>query len=173
MARQGSGTKVAITVACASKVTTRIPLKRALEMFTNARVWSWDLRGTNVAAAVCAMAALSFPILASAQEGSPANTLMDLRRQFGACLAGTPFDAAGSRVTIVFMMKRDGSIFGKPRITYSHLEGDAAARQRFVDDAARAVDSCLPLKVTPALGGAIAGRMFSITLGRSKPESGA
>jgi hypothetical protein len=142
-------------------------------MFANARVWSRGLRRPNARPAVCAMAALFFPILASAQEGSPANTLIDLRRQFGACLAATPLDAKGSRVTIVFMLKRDGSIFGKPRITYSHLEGDAAARQRFVDAAARAVDSCLPLKVAPALGDAIAGRMFSITLGRSRPQQGA
>lgn len=142
-------------------------------MVASATVWSWDLRRTTVPPAICAMAAMSFPILASAQEGSPANTLMDLRRQFEGCLTRTPLSVEGSRVTIVFTLKRDGSIFGKPRITYSHLEGEAAARQRFVDDAERAVDSCLPLKVTPALGGAIAGRMFSITLGREKPQQGA
>jgi hypothetical protein len=119
-----------------------------------------------------AAAALFVATVAVAEEASPANTLVDLRRQFDGCLSRTPLPA-GSRVTIVFMMKRDGSIFGKPRITYSHLEGDAEARRRFLDDAERAVDSCLPLKVTPALGAAIAGRMFSITLGREKPESGA
>ena len=120
---------------------------------------SW-LRRMRLRRIVCAIAALSFPVLASAEDGSAANTLMDLRRQIGACLGATPLAATGSRVTIVFMMKRDGSIFGRPRITWSHLEGDAE----------RAVDSCLPLKVTPALGAAIAGRMFSITLGREKPE---
>jgi hypothetical protein len=76
-------------------------------------------------------------------------------------------------VTIIFMMKRDGSVFGKPRITYSHLEGDAEARRRFLDDAERAIVACLPFKVTPALGGAIAGRLFSVTLGREKPAGGA
>jgi hypothetical protein len=35
-------------------------------------------------------------------------------------------------------------------------EGDADARQRFVDDVERAVDACLPLKVTLSLGDAIA-----------------
>lgn len=105
---------------------------------------------------------------AFAQEAAPANTLMDMRRQFGACLAGTPL-ASGSQVTIVFAMKRDGSVFGKPRITYSHLEGDEEARRRFLDEAERAVNSCLPFRVTPALGAAIAGRMFSVTLGRTKP----
>jgi hypothetical protein len=70
------------------------------------------------------------------------------------------------------MMKRDGSIFGKPRITYSHIEGDEDARQRFVDDVERAISACLPFKVTPALGGAIAGRLFSVTLDGPKPERG-
>ena len=111
------------------------------------------------------------PALSHAEEAPAANTLAELRRQFGGCLAHTALGANGSRVTIVFMVKRDGSIFGKPRITYSHLEGDEQTRARFLAEAERAVDSCLPLNVTPALGAAIAGRMFSITLGREKPES--
>jgi hypothetical protein len=119
--------------------------------------------------AVAAVAVLLAAPPALAQDTGPANTLIELRRQVGACLSQTPL-ASGSRVTIVFMVKRDGSIFGKPRITFSRLEGDAEARGRFLADAERAVDSCLPLKVTPALGAAIAGRMFSITLGREKPE---
>jgi hypothetical protein len=111
--------------------------------------------------------------LAVAQEATPANTLMDMRRQFGACMSGKPVGPAGSRVTVVFMMKRDGSIFGKPRISYAHLEGDAEARRQFLEDTERAVGACLPFKVTPGLGGAIAGRLFSVTLGREKPAGGA
>jgi hypothetical protein len=72
----------------------------------------------------------------------------------------------------MLMMKRDGSIFGKPRITFSHLEGDKNARQQFIDDAERAVQGCLPFQITPSLGGAIAGRPFFITLGGPKAEQG-
>ena len=107
---------------------------------------------------------------ALADDAAPANTLVDLQRQFGACMAGKAPGPAGSRLTIMLMMKRDGSIFGKPRITFSHLEGDKEARQRFVDDAEHAVDACLPLRITPSLGGAIAGRPFFITLGQPKAE---
>ena len=118
--------------------------------------------------ALALVAATSFaPAFALAQE-APANTLVDMRRQVGACLAHTRI-AAGSRVTIAFMLKRDGSVFGKPRIAFAHLEGDATAQARFLDEAERAVDACLPVRVTPALGAAIAGRMFTITLGREKP----
>lgn len=125
------------------------------------------------AAAALFAAAASVPLIAVAADAAPpANTLMDMRRAFGACLAQTPL-ASGSRVTIAFMMKRDGPIFGRPRITFARLEGDADARDRFLDQARRAVDACLPLRVTPALGGAIAGRIFTITLGRERPSSGA
>ena len=120
-------------------------------------------------AAALAIAAALCPLLARADDVQPANTLMDMRRVVGACLAHTPI-ASGSRVTIMFMVKRDGSIFGRPRISFAHLEGDEDARRRFLVDAERAVDSCMPVTVTTALGEAIAGRMFTITLGREKPE---
>jgi hypothetical protein len=105
-----------------------------------------------------------------AEDAAPANTLVDLQHQFGACMAGKALGPAGSRLTIMMMMKRDGSIFGKPRITFSDLEGDRGTRQQFVDDAERAVEACLPFRITPSLGGAIAGRPFFITLGGPKPE---
>jgi hypothetical protein len=105
-----------------------------------------------------------------AEGAAPANTLVELQRQFGACMAGKPAGPAGSRLTIMLMMKRDGSIFGKPRITFSHLEGDGQARQAFVVDAERAVQACLPFRITPSLGGAIAGRPFFVSLGRPKAE---
>lgn len=117
-----------------------------------------------VAASTCAAP------LALAQGAPPANTLMELRRQFGGCIARQPLGPAGSQVTIAFVAKRDGSIFGRPRITFSRLEGDAETRRGFMDDAERAVNACLPLKITPSLGGAIAGRPLAITLGRPKAE---
>lgn len=108
-------------------------------------------------------------VAACAQEPAPADTLADLRRVVGACLAASPI-AAGSRVTIRFMMRRDGSVFGRPHISYARMEGDPEAQRRFLAEAERALDSCLPVRVTPALGAAIAGRMFTITLGREKAE---
>jgi hypothetical protein len=126
---------------------------------------------TRVQAMIALAAAL--PCAASvalAEDAPPANTLVELQRQVGACLGGQSFGPAGSRLAIMLMMKRDGSIFGKPRITFSHLEGDKDARQQFVDEAERAVKACLPFRITPSLGGAIAGRPFVITLGRPKAE---
>ena len=119
--------------------------------------------------ALVAASACAAPV-AFAQGAAPANTLVELQRQLGACMAGKSPGPAGSRLTIMLMMKRDGSIFGKPRITFSHLEGDKDTRRQFVDDAERAVEACLPFRITPSLGEAIAGRQLVISLGRSKAE---
>ncbi len=114
-------------------------------------------------------AALLTATAALAQDRAPANTLMDIRRQFSTCLEGTPMET-GSVITITFAMKRDGSLLGKPRISYSHLSGDAGSRRRFVEDVQHALNSCLPLEITPALGGAIAGRIFSVTFEGEEPQ---
>ena len=97
---------------------------------------------------------------------------MDIRRQFSACLESTPIDK-GSVITITFAMKRDGSLLGKPRISYSHFNGDVEARRRFVEEVHYALDSCLPLKITPALGAAIAGQMFFVTFEGDAPQAAA
>ena len=129
------------------------------------------MTGAGVMIALGAALVCAAPVaVALAEDTAPANTLVDLQRQFGGCMGGKSLGPAGSRLTIMLMMKRDGSLFGKPRITFSHLEGDKEARQRFVDDAEHAVDACLPLRITPSLGGAIAGRPFFITLGQPKAE---
>jgi hypothetical protein len=98
-------------------------------------------------------------------RSAPANTLPDLWRELSACVKG-PGDSAGSELTIVFALKRDGSLFGKPRITHSHLLGDADAQSAFVSGAIGALAKCLPISITDDLGGAIAGRPLSIRIGR-------
>jgi hypothetical protein len=124
----------------------------------------------NAWAMIALAAVLACAAPAALADDAPANTLADLQRQFSACMNGKAGGPPGSRLTIMLMMKRDGSIFGKPRITFSHLEGDKGAQQTFVDNAERAVEACLPFRITPSLGGAIAGRPFAITLGRPKAE---
>jgi hypothetical protein len=130
-----------------------------------------SVTGARATVALFAASIGAIPV-ARAQGAAPANTFVDLQRQLGACMAGKAPGPAGSQLTIMLMMKRDGAIFGKPRITFSHLEGDKESRQAFVADAERAVEACLPFRITPSLGGAIAGRPFVITLGRPRPEQG-
>jgi hypothetical protein len=118
-------------------------------------------------------AAILLPAGAFAQDAQPASTLVELQRQFLGCIEAHPVGPAGSVVTFAYMLKRDGSVFGKPRITFYHLEGEAEAKRQFLEEAERALDACTPLKVTPALGAAIAGRMFWVRIGAPKPTKGA
>jgi hypothetical protein len=118
----------------------------------------------SIAAISLALAALQ-PLPAPA---APANSLQDLWAELNSCLRGAQA-SEGLDVTVVMSLKRDGSLLGKPRITHSKLPDDPAARQRDADALARALDKCLPLSITDALGGAIAGRPFSIRIvGRKK-----
>ncbi len=98
-------------------------------------------------------------------ETAPANTLPDLWRELSACVRA-PSESVGSEVTILFTLKRDGSLLGKPRITHSHLLGDGDAQNAFVAGAVGALAKCLPVSITDGLGGAIAGHPLSIRIGR-------
>jgi hypothetical protein len=100
----------------------------------------------------------------AAAQDAPAASLGDLDRQISRCVA-TPAGGAESEITILFALRRDGSLLGQPRITHSHLVGDPGAQQAFVGDAIAALAKCLPARVTEALGGAIAGRLFAIRIG--------
>ena len=100
----------------------------------------------------------------AAAQDAPAASLRDLDRQISRCVA-TPAGGAQSEITILFSLRRDGSLLGQPRVTHSHLVGDAGAQQAFVGDASAALAKCLPARITDALGGAIAGRLFAIRIG--------
>jgi hypothetical protein len=102
---------------------------------------------------------------ADAQEkpvGPPVNTL----REMGAALWSCWFPPAGTQnfqVTIIFSFKRNGDVLGKPRITYSTFNGDVQEQKRIMGLILTSLEACTPVAVTPELGGAIAGRPFTMT----------
>jgi hypothetical protein len=82
-------------------------------------------RRSGAAAAIVALLAIAAGP-AVAQDAAPANTLHDLGARLEACLkTGHSRDglANGSEVTVLFALKRDGSLMGRPRITHSSLIG--------------------------------------------------
>ena len=68
----------------------------------------------------------------------------------------------GVMATVRFSLRRDGSLFGQPRLSWSTKRTDAALRERFGRSIIEAVQSCTPLRLSPGLGASIAGRPFSI-----------
>jgi hypothetical protein len=123
-----------------------------------------------------ALAAAILSALAPARlEAAPANTLREMAERFQACLAarrGAGYESPDSQITIVFALKRDGSLLGRPRISHSDLRGDLDDQKRFVAGAIAAIESCLPLDVTPGLGGAIAGHPIAFRIVSGKPRFG-
>jgi len=102
--------------------------------------------------------------LATAAWAAPANTLKEVFNQLSACLskeAGGEAASRGAEMTLRFSLRRDGSLIGKPHITYSKLPKEEADKRRVMETIAGAMDRCLPVKITDGLGGAIAGRMMS------------
>ena len=66
---------------------------------------------------------------------------------------------------------RSGTVIGEPRVTYIRAPAQAGLREKIVSSVLAAVKACTPLPFTPALGAAIAGRMFAIRL-NSLPLTG-
>jgi hypothetical protein len=67
----------------------------------------------------------------------------------------------GDQITVQLSFKRDGSIFGKPRVNYVKPVGGSDA-QALTESIFKALDACLPLQFTPQLAANIAGQVFVI-----------
>jgi hypothetical protein len=70
--------------------------------------------------------------------------------------------AEGDEVTLRLSFRADGSLFGKPRMTYVKAVGGADGEAAVATSIFAALQACTPLRFTPALGAAIAGRTFLI-----------
>jgi hypothetical protein len=96
--------------------------------------------------------------------GGPLGRLRDLFPAIGACWAPP---AGLSRlesleVTVRFSLRRDGSLFGAPRVTFATPAAETRAREVLRTSTVEAIRACTPLEITPALGGAIAGRPIAV-----------
>src|SRR5262249_36984902 len=68
----------------------------------------------------------------------------------------------GTQLSVRLSFKRNGEIFGQPRVTYVTPGLPDGVRQAYWDAIAAAVERCTPLAFTAGLGGALAGRPFAI-----------
>ena len=90
----------------------------------------------------------------------PIDTLADIGRSIEACWNPPQ---AGDQVTVRLSFRRDGSIFGRPFVTYrKSLAGKADASARLAASIADAITRCAPLPFTNRLGAAVAGHVFLI-----------
>ena len=88
------------------------------------------------------------------------NRFVEVGQALGRCFA-LPAGVAWGSVTLRVAFKRDGSVFGLPRVPYS----DAATPDQKTELARSllaGLKSCTPLPLSPSLGAAVAGEIFAI-----------
>jgi hypothetical protein len=100
-------------------------------------------------------------LVAGSPPAAPVATLRDLGPALTACFRA-PDHSAGSQVTVRFSLTREGTLLGRPAITFSKLVGNPEDQRAFVAAALGGLAACTPVRLTPGLGGAIAGRPLSV-----------
>ena len=88
------------------------------------------------------------------------NRFVEVGQALGRCFA-LPAGVSWGSITLRVAFKRDGSVFGLPRVPYS----DAATPDQKTELARSllaGLKSCTPLPLSPSLGAAVAGEIFAV-----------
>jgi hypothetical protein len=123
---------------------------------------------------VLATALLTFALGAvqSIAQEQPANTLKELSTVLTKCWKPAD-DFAGMQVTVRLSLDNGGRLLGQPSIRHSVLGTDETLNAAFVASVLTSLKQCLPANITPQLGGAIAGRPFTLIFRQSVRERNA
>jgi len=90
----------------------------------------------------------------------PVDTIKEMSEAIYACWKPPP-GTAGMSLTLRFSLRRNGTLIGQPRATYSDLGTDQRLSRAFVASILKALDDALPLPFSDSMGRAIAGRMLA------------
>ena len=104
------------------------------------------------------------PLGGLAESAKPADTLRDLYPTLAACWEAPRglSRSAQAEITTRFALRRDGSVLGTPRVTFSAPNSDPRAHRILADATLAAIRRCTPARITPDLGAAIAGRPIAL-----------
>jgi hypothetical protein len=88
----------------------------------------------------------------------------DLFAALRACWTPPQGDTAreGMQMTVRFSFKRSGEMIGPPRMTFATAGAPAEVRDTYFKAINASLNTCVPLKFTGGLGGALAGRPIAI-----------
>jgi hypothetical protein len=103
---------------------------------------------------------------AAQKPQAPLNTLKDIGAALQACWVPPPMDQsrAGMQITVLMSFRRNGELFGQPRITFESAGASDDERLAYRIAVAQMLQRCAPLPFTEALGNAMAGRPFRMRL---------
>ena len=108
-------------------------------------------------------AALLLPALAGNADAQQIDTLKDIvTRLHGCWKPPLPSRASPMDITVIVSFNREGSILGRPRITYESEHASDNDRLQYRIAVMETLQSCTPLPFTEGLGGAVAGRRFAV-----------
>jgi hypothetical protein len=131
--------------------------------------FSEDLRLTIVSAAPDRTNQSPAPAAESEVEGRAAaehrlDTIHAMFDALRACWVPPPQDEArpGMQMSVRLSFRRSGEPIGAPRVTYASPDAPPTARDIYHDAILAALERCTPLRFTPGLGGAVAGRPVAI-----------
>jgi hypothetical protein len=112
-------------------------------------------------------------ITTAAAQPAQLNTIKDVFEKLYSCWEPPLRVNPKTNVSVIVTFRRDGSIFGEPKITYESEGADDSDRLLFRVAIMKALERCTPLPFSDALGGAVAGRPFALRLGsgKYKPQS--
>ena len=94
------------------------------------------------------------------------NTLKDIGAALQGCWIPPPMDQSrpGMQITVLMSFRRNGELFGQPRITFESAGASDDERLAYRIAVAQMLQRCAPLPFTEALGNAMAGRPFRMRL---------
>jgi hypothetical protein len=140
-----------------------------MAIYTQRRAFAVTLGGMvawRFAALISAvLASVALPTGAVAQKPqAPLNTLKEIGAALQACWVPPPIDQArpGMQITVMLSFKRNGELFGQPKITFESIGASDDERLTYRIAVAQMLKRCTPLPFTDALGNAVAGRPFTM-----------
>jgi hypothetical protein len=106
-------------------------------------------------------------------EGDEIARIADIAPALRRCWTPPAMDGpdAGAMASVRFSLRRDGTLFGQPRVTWETRRGDAALQARFTRSVLDAVRSCTPMRLSAGFGASIAGRPFIIRFHGRAPSN--
>src|SRR5262249_61914138 len=113
-----------------------------------------------------AMAIAAFSISAAAQSPqAPINTPTELEAALLACWVPPPMEQSslGMQITVLMSFKRNGELFGQPRIVFQSREASKTQRSSYRIAVAQTLKQCASLPFTEAFGSTVAGQPFTMT----------
>ena len=123
------------------------------------------MKPVELAGAALVLVACATNAAAQAPQGQ-INTLNELGAALRACWIPPSLDRsrAGMQITVQMSFRRNGELFGKPKITFESSGASDDERLAYRIAVAEMLKRCASLPFTDALGNAVAGRPFTMRL---------